>query len=133
MMARFAPRSPASFAARSTADAWPEMTICSGELTFAGSQIWPWAASRQTALTVSTFMPRTAAIAPIPTDWEPWPGKRKAMVDMELVVRKIVLPSYVRAQAVPYRILYIYPGHCRRLVIPRLQGAGVCHLLSIRA
>ena len=50
-LARLAPRSSASFAARSTAAVLPEITICSGELIFAGAQTSPCAASAQTAVT----------------------------------------------------------------------------------
>ena len=61
------PRSSASFAPRSTAAVLPEITICSGELIFAGEQTSPCAASWQTAATFSNSMPRIAAIAPTPT------------------------------------------------------------------
>src|SRR6266566_4051435 len=65
--ARLAPRSSASLTARSTAAACPEMTICSGELMFAGSQTSPCAESPQTPATASRSIPRIAAIEPVPT------------------------------------------------------------------
>ena len=56
-----------SATARSTAVAWPEMTICFGELMLAASQTSPCAASAQTSATVGSSRPIIAAIEPTPS------------------------------------------------------------------
>ncbi len=66
MTARLAPLAEACSTARLTAAALPEMTVCSGELRFAGPTTWPSLALRQISATWPGRSPRIAAMAPSP-------------------------------------------------------------------